>query len=204
MGMRAGWCRLGASGLWVPQVSLFRALLGGKHIIVRLIVTKKGRTMRCAGIALAGLLLAATSHGFMSRVVHAEAALAIGQTSNPMDGESFATAQNYLTKEDAQRTALRDCQNNPNTSPKVNARCKVAATFKRECYAVALTARVPGFGWAVASTIDAARQRALSACEPTGKGQSCYVNHSGCDTEDKARYDPNVKPNQIDPSKKQN
>lgn len=134
-----------------------------------------------AHVAAAGLLLCAGSFA-----AWAAGAVAVGQTTDVAeDGYAYGNAVNARTKEEAASLALQRCRNYKG-APKAVAQCQVVSTFVRECYGIALDpkAGTPGAGWAVASTLEAARERSLAACEATagpGRKGQCKVDSAFCD-----------------------
>jgi hypothetical protein len=64
--------------------------------------------------------------------------------------------------------------------------CNVVATFENQCVAVAIDPQVgtPGFGWAVADTEQASKNKALSTCQDTAgrtRQDACRITDSYCD-----------------------
>jgi hypothetical protein len=64
--------------------------------------------------------------------------------------------------------------------------CRIVATFENQCVAVAIDPQVgtPGFGWAVADTEQASKNKALSACQATAgpsRRDACRITDSYCD-----------------------
>jgi hypothetical protein len=64
--------------------------------------------------------------------------------------------------------------------------CQVVATFENECVAVAIDPQVQtsGFGWAVADTEQASKNKALSNCQATAgptRQNACKITDSYCD-----------------------
>jgi hypothetical protein len=65
-------------------------------------------------------------------------------------------------------------------------RCKVVATFSRECFAVAYDPQpgTPGAGWGIGPDQDTANRKAIAMCEETagpGRKGFCKVETGGCD-----------------------
>jgi hypothetical protein len=136
---------------------------------------------------VAALLLAFATAMAMTGNVMADGALAVGVTGNLRDGSSFGYANDMMTREIAQAAALEECRAVKVASAKVKANCRVVATYRRECVAVAMTPQAPGFGYAVAADKTAAEERAIAACRPTagkGRGHLCRVDGSHCDTQE--------------------
>lgn len=142
--------------------------------------------MGTLGRLIIGGLLVMTAHALASGNAMAEGALAVGVTSDLSEGSAVGYAFDRTTREKATAEALKECQTTDVGTAKTRARCRVVATFKRECFAVAMTQTAPGFGWATGPDKATAEQRAITACRPTaGRGSLCKVATSGCDTQDK-------------------
>lgn len=137
----------------------------------------------CAGAGLLIVLLLGLPH-----VARAEGALAVGSTGDiNKDGIAYGVTVNAATRADARASALKTCRGF--RAKRAAAKCRVVATFRRECGAIANDPKdgTPGTGWAVAATREAAIERALAACQTTegpGRQGACVVNPISCDTND--------------------
>jgi hypothetical protein len=105
------------------------------------------------------------------------------------DGVAFGTGNDWRTTEKAQAEALRRCRATEAT--KAAERCRIVATYRRECVAIAMDPEVgtPGYGWAVGPDTTRAGQRALEACKVTAgpaRAQFCEVSLTLCDTKDES------------------
>jgi hypothetical protein len=121
----------------------------------------------------------------------AEGALAIGQTTSiAKDGVSFGSARRD-TLDEAKAAAIENCKKHG--SDKSKARCKVVATFRNKCVAASLDpkAGTPGFGWALAASLDEAVDQALIQCNATaGPGRE-----DKCERDDNPICDGTARPN---------
>ena len=119
----------------------------------------------------------------------AEGALAVGWTGDvAKDGLAVGTAINYATREAAIATAIEYCRKY-DQAPRAKVHCKLVATFRRECYAVAYDpkAGTPGAGWAVAADKATAEERAIAICEAsagTDRQGTCRTEEAKCDSND--------------------
>jgi uncharacterized protein (DUF1501 family) len=119
----------------------------------------------------------------------AEGALAVGSTGNVVkDGVAYGSAYNYSTRDEAIAKALAKCRDYKSAARAIP-HCRIVATFKRECFAVANDpkAGTPGTGWATASNKATAQERALAACKSTAgtnRQDACVVDQSYCDERD--------------------
>jgi hypothetical protein len=135
-----------------------------------------------AGAALSVWLLIA---GGLSPAA-ADGAITVGTTSNVVkDGVAFGTAINYESDAEARKRAIEFCHKFKG-APKAAAECMVAASFKDECYAIAMDpkAGTPGVGWAIAATKAIAEERAIAGCQVmAGRGRRgfCKIEESKCD-----------------------
>lgn len=120
---------------------------------------------------------------------HAFGAIAIGQTANGVeaDGLVYGTSWSYSTQDKANQEALDGCRSEQNQKdmPLPTKECKVADTFRNQCYAVALDPRGgAGVGFAIANDQGAAKDQALANCTAaagSGGAQFCKVMESNCD-----------------------
>ena len=140
-------------------------------------------------VVAGGLLLGTAAHTLSWRHAMAEGALAFGSTGDILkDGFAFGYANNWRTSEKAAAEALRQCQTFKDAK-KAAAKCKVVATYRRECVAVAFDPKISkgGVGWAVGPSEEAVKARAVAACQGTadaGRAQFCKVDKFYCDTKD--------------------
>ncbi len=94
----------------------------------------------------------------------AEGALAIGTTGDvAKDGIAYGWSYNYRTREAAIKRALDQCRGRQQGPVE---RCRIVATFRRKCVAVAEdpVPGTPGTGWAFGPDKRTAVQQALAAC----------------------------------------
>ena len=117
----------------------------------------------------------------------ADGALAVGL---PADVAQEGFAYGFALDEPGEKagaSALRDCKTpTAGIDPRAQAVCRVAQTFKNQCFAVAMDPKdgTPGVGWAIADDKDSAFRAALAKCVETAgddRRDACEVNHSGCD-----------------------
>lgn len=115
----------------------------------------------------------------------ADGAFVVGSTGNlGDDGIAMGYTVNASSSADAVSTATQRCREFD--APKANKRCKVAATFRNECLAVALdpTPGMNGTGWSFGPSKPAAEGRALAVCRATanpGRESACVILASVCD-----------------------
>ncbi len=123
-----------------------------------------------------------------SRPGIADGALAIGI---PPGGivKGFAGGHSLNAKDmpSARDGAVNGCHKSTGASAAAQNACAVVASFKDECYAIALDPKdgTPGAGWAIAETQTLADEEALQQCRNTAgdRAKFCEVpstNH-GCD-----------------------
>ena len=140
------------------------------------------RTLLNAVFAVAAL------HALMGEGAVADGAVAVGSTGDVVKhGIAFGMVVNE-PKEKAADLALARCRAFvKGSSPEATARCKVMATFSRECFAVAYDPQpaTPGAGWGVGKDQIDANLNAMKMCETTagpGRARFCQVESGGCDT----------------------
>jgi hypothetical protein len=123
----------------------------------------------------------------LSRSAVAEGALAVGVTENLREGSTYGFAFDMKTSELARTHAMARCQSVRAATARLKAKCRIVKTFKRQCLAIALTPKAPGFGWAVEPDLATAEQRAIGTCQEAAgkKGELCTVSESACDTQEK-------------------
>jgi hypothetical protein len=116
----------------------------------------------------------------------AEGAIAIGASGNfAKDGFAFGAAINKASTDEASQAALETCRKYEG-APEMAKLCRVAFTFKHECYALSFDpdAGTPGVGWAIAADKATAEDRAQKNCQVAAgaeRRQFCKVNQSYCD-----------------------
>jgi len=137
---------------------------------------------------LNAMLAAAALHVLMGEGAVADGAVAVGSTGDVVKhGIAFGMVVNE-PKEKAADLALARCRAFvKGSSPEATARCKVMATFSRECFAVAYDPQpaTPGAGWGVGKDQIDANLNAMKMCETTagpGRARFCQVESGGCDT----------------------
>jgi hypothetical protein len=149
-----------------------------------------GRTeMTIGGRSLLKALLAvAAMHVLMGEGAVADGAVAVGSTGDVVKhGIAFGMVANE-PKEKAADLALARCKAFvKGSSVEATARCKVVATFSRECFAVAYDPKpaTPGAGWGVGKDQIDANLNAMKMCEATAgpaRAKFCQVESGGCDT----------------------
>jgi hypothetical protein len=124
---------------------------------------------------LAGILCPQAVWGF--------GAVAIGVPASVRDdGIAMGIAWNLPTAEAAAAAAHRECTQFSLAPPKTRALCKVVRTFEGQCATIASDPAPGGeeWGWAVASTAQAAEERALRSCK-TSHLKFCVIAVTGCD-----------------------
>lgn len=143
--------------------------------------------LRGIAIALGTVLLAMAMH---LPAATAEGALAFGTTGDlGKDGFAFGYANNWKTREKAMAEAMKHCYAQSIQAQQASALCKVVATYRQECFALAFDPEIgkPGVGWALAPDEETAKQRAIAVCEITAgrdRMQFCKVSSFYCDTSD--------------------
>src|ERR1700691_4790898 len=144
----------------------------------------EGWVMRKILVGLALLLVA----GLLPHSAEALSALAAGIPDDVANqGVAFGEGHNYSTREGAEARALQECKSMGGIPASTTALCKIVAHFDNQCLAISLDPKdgTPGFGWAIATTADAANGQALANCRQTA-GQDrvgyCVESLSRCDT----------------------
>jgi hypothetical protein len=142
--------------------------------------TKRGQMKRT--VVLGALALAAVLVETGASV--ADGAVAIGLPADVAeDGVSMGYATG-LPMDEAKAIAIERCK--ANGSATSMPLCKVVATFRNQCVALAIDPEVgtPGFGWAVADDGQVAKNQALANCQSiageTRRG-ACQLGDYGCD-----------------------
>jgi hypothetical protein len=138
-----------------------------------------------AGGSLGAATLAAAAFLGVGAHAWADGAVAVGSTGDVVkDGIAFGMVVDE-PRETAAETAVKRCR-----TFKARAaaeRCKVVATFSRECFAVAYDPKpgTPGAGWGIGPDQLTANSKAIAMCEETagpGRKGFCQVESAGCDT----------------------
>jgi hypothetical protein len=116
----------------------------------------------------------------------ADGALAVGTTSDVVkDGIAFGYVVDSTSSGDARTSAMQYCSTFKR-APKAAAQCQLVATFKNECFAIAMDPKdgTPGAGWAIAGTKVLAESRALANCRVTAgtaRREYCEIDVAKCD-----------------------
>lgn len=119
--------------------------------------------------------------------VKAEGAIAVGMPADvSKDGVAFGWVVNSRSRQDAERTALKQCHDFRDAPESTRALCAVMRTFKNECFAIALDPEpgTPGVGWAILPTKQAADSKAMADCRATAgtsRESFCKVTSARCD-----------------------
>jgi Domain of unknown function (DUF4189) len=139
---------------------------------------------QCASGAVIGLAAALWSQPGI-----AAGAIAIGiPPGGVVKGFAGGHSLNAADMPSAREGAVNGCHKSTGASDAAQKACSVVATFKDECYAIALDPKdgTPGAGWAVAETQALADAQAVQQCRntsPPDRQKFCEVpstNH-GCD-----------------------
>jgi hypothetical protein len=135
----------------------------------------------------AALVAAALAWG-PGRQALGDGAVALGSTGDVVKhGIAFGLVTDE-PKEKAAELALTRCRAFvKGSSPEATARCKVVATFSRECFAVAYDPQpgTPGAGWGVGKDQIEANMKAMRMCEASagpGRARFCRVETGACDS----------------------
>jgi Domain of unknown function (DUF4189) len=135
----------------------------------------------------AALVAAALAWG-PGREAAADGAVALGTTGDVVKhGIAFGLVTDE-PKEKAAELALTRCRAFvKGSSVEATTRCKVVATFSRECFAVAYDPQpgTPGAGWGVGKDQIEANLKAMRMCEETAgkaRAQFCRVETGACDS----------------------
>ena len=136
---------------------------------------------------ISAALLAAVVHFALDRAAHADGAVAMGTTGDVVKhGVAFGLVADE-PKDKAADLALTRCRAFvKGSSVEATQRCKIVATFSRECFAVAYDPApgTPGAGWGVGKDQIEANQKAMQMCERTAgpRARFCQVETGACDT----------------------
>jgi hypothetical protein len=133
------------------------------------------------------MLAALTAAGFAAApmVAQAAVALAVGVTGKPTEGLASGYSYNYDDVKEAERTALQSCSDYK-PAPKAARRCKLFASMKKGCVAIAFDPKddSPGMGWAVDEKREVAENDAIEACRkraPASRRKYCKIDTLKCD-----------------------
>ena len=138
-------------------------------------------------VLIAGIL----AQALLSTQVNADGALAVGLPAD-VARVGFATghAQNHPDLDGARKAAIAACQKSPRASHAAKALCKVVATFRNQCFAIAIDPKngTPGVGWSIAENLAKAEEQAIAQCRTTAganRQQFCVIGNratdEGCD-----------------------
>jgi hypothetical protein len=143
--------------------------VGGSHLI-------------CAALVAAGL------HASPDRAALADGAVAMGTTGDVVKhGIAFGLVADEPADKAADLALTRCRAFVKGSSVDATQRCKVVATFSRQCFAVAYDPQpgTPGAGWGVGKDQIDANQRAMQMCEASAgpaRARFCQVETGACDT----------------------
>ena len=121
------------------------------------------RVLRSAARGLAAAFIVVGALG----AAHAAGALAVGTCG------AYGYGYDFRKADDARAAAMRKCTGNS---------CKIVATIRRGCAAMAVDAKHPcgSFGWAIDSHLGRAENLSLRRCYQFG-GKDCVVRAFVCD-----------------------
>ena len=128
----------------------------------------RGRSARAAGFAVALLLCAPAAGPAAAETAGIYGALAISTGSG-----AYGFSYNYNSDDEARRRAMAECVKRTQAGD-----CQVAATFSRNCIAVAYSPNKV-FGWATGYPNDERPERALNSCA-SANGNACKIVQSIC------------------------
>lgn len=123
----------------------------------------------------------------------AEGAVAVGLPQDvAKQGVSSFIYVNARTMADAKSEAVVGCKTKTPASASSKALCRVVATFRNQCAAEAFDPQdgTPGFGWAIADTLQEAKRDALANCRDTAgpdRQDACIVPSNGFNCDGRAR-----------------
>jgi hypothetical protein len=118
----------------------------------------------------------------------ADGALAIGLPADvARQGFAAGFKMNANDMEAARLAALASCHEAAGASAEAKKLCTVVATFRDQCFAVAMDPAdgTPGVGWAVAETSQLANQQALEQCRGSAgpkRRDYCEINPRSLDS----------------------
>jgi hypothetical protein len=151
--------------------------------------TSRHKPTRAARSAAAFCMLGALIA--MPSAARADAAVAIGLPADvATHGISMFIYVNAPSSQEAKSQAVAGCKTVGSATSK--ALCRVLATFKNQCAAEAFDPKdgTPGFGWAVAETLEEAKRQALANCRDTAgpdRQDACMVPEKGFACDGRAR-----------------
>jgi Domain of unknown function (DUF4189) len=121
------------------------------------------RVLRIAARGLAAAFIVVGALG----AAHAAGALAVGTCG------AYGYGYDFRKADDARVAAMRKCTGNG---------CKIVATIRRGCAAMAVDAKQPcgSFGWAIDPHLGRAENLSLRRCYQFG-GKDCVVRAFACD-----------------------
>jgi hypothetical protein len=121
------------------------------------------RVLRIAARGLAAAFIVVGALG----AAHAAGALAVGTCG------AYGYGYDFRKADDARGAAMRKCTGNG---------CKIVATIRRGCAAMAVDAKQPcgSFGWAIDPHLGRAENLSLRRCYQFG-GKDCVVRAFACD-----------------------
>jgi hypothetical protein len=121
------------------------------------------RVLRTAARGLAAAFILVGALG----AAHAAGALAVGTCG------AYGYGYDFRKADDARVAAMRKCTGNG---------CKIVATIRRGCAAMAVDAKQPcgSFGWAIDPHLGRAENLSLRRCYQFG-GKDCVVRAFACD-----------------------
>lgn len=142
--------------------------------------------------SIAGLCLLASAL-VTPGLAHAEGAIAVGLPQDvAKQGVSSFIFVNGRTRQEARSEAVLGCKTKTPASDTSKALCRIVATFRNQCAAEAFDPDdgTPGFGWAIADTLQEAKEIALANCRDTAgpdRQKACIVPGNGFNCDGKAR-----------------
>jgi hypothetical protein len=117
------------------------------------------------GLIAAGLLVVVPRSGAC------DGALAVGMPANvAREGFAYGSALDSTSMDAARTAAIDGCRGAlGNASAELRKLCKVVATFRNQCFAVAMDPKdgTPGVGWAIAENQQMADRQAIAQCRTT-------------------------------------
>jgi len=145
--------------------------------------------LSCCAAAIVALVIGAALQPGPS---FADGALAVGQSDNvARDGFASGYRLNAPDMDTARKGAIAGCQKSVGASDKAKKLCKVVATFRNQCLAIAIDPKdgTPGVGWSIAENQDMADKQAIEQCRSTAgaaRRQFCVImkdrgTNRGCD-----------------------
>lgn len=139
------------------------------------------RTIRSTTIAALAFVLAAQAQ--------AHGALAVATLNDDVATNGFAVgwAMSYDTLGDAKHDAVMSCLSYTEVTPEVRINCKVVATLRNQCFALAMDPQpgTLGWGWAVGADKSSASSTALGTCKGRAEAErkgACVVTNVECDS----------------------